>query len=113
MNGSENPPPSRGGKRMLELAQKAEAERVQLEGDILREVGGEPSTLHKIAAEALSSAIVGARRKRSSGKYDSEELNLVARLLRATGLRPPPGTGPTAPTLRDYIDAINNRDDAE
>lgn len=112
MNESEKPPPSRGGKRMLELGQKSEVERLQIEAAILAEVG-EPSTLHKIAAEALSSAIVGARRKRGAGKYDSEELNLVARLLRATGLRPPPSTGPAAPTLRDYLAAINDRDDAE
>jgi|SRR5580692_7872808 hypothetical protein len=90
MNRNENPPSSRGGKRMRELGAAAEIERVKLEADILGDLGAEPSTLHRIAAEALSSAVINGRRTRASGRRDNESLKLIAQLMRASGLRPPP-----------------------
>jgi Ni,Fe-hydrogenase III large subunit len=90
MNRSENPPPSRGGKRMRELAGVYETTRIELEQNILSEIGRTPATLDRIAAEALSSAVIGARRKRAAGQHDSEQLKLVAQLMRASGLKPSP-----------------------
>lgn len=113
MNGSEKPPLSRGGKRARELGAAAEAERRKLEAEILNQVGGEPSTLHKIAAEALSSALINARRKRASGRYDSAELKLVAQLLRATGLKPPPMQAPAPPSLEATLAAIVADEEAD
>jgi hypothetical protein len=95
MNGSENPPLARGGKRMLELAVTAEAERAKLEAAILSEIGRAPSALDQIAAETLSASVIRARRLRAAGKSDAEERKTILQAVRATGLR---SSAPSAPT---------------
>lgn len=85
---------------------------------ILSEVGREPSALDRVAAEALSSALIGSRRKRAKGQSDNESLKLVAQLARAFGLKPAPAGPPAAPDLDDFLDqvaadAAAARDDAE
>lgn len=90
---------------MKELAPVYEAERRALEQRILAAVGGTPDALVEIAAEALSSAVIGARRRRATGKSDAELLKLVAQLTRASGLRPAPAA-PAAPlSIADQLAA--------
>lgn len=88
--GEPRPPRARGKKRMAQLSKASESDRLELERAILAEVGEAPSALHRIAAEALSSAVVGARRKRAAGHSDAEALRMVAQLARAFNLKPPP-----------------------
>jgi hypothetical protein len=64
---------------------------------LLAGLGREAAAVDIVAIEALSSATINARRKRAAGRNDSAELKLIALLLRATGLKPPP---PTAPAER-------------
>ena len=106
MNRNEKPPRSRGSKRMAELAGMAEVERSKLEAAILSEVGREPSALDRVAAEALSSAMIGSRRKRAKGQSDNESLKLIAQLARAFGLKPAPAGPPAPPNLDDYLARI-------
>jgi hypothetical protein len=106
MNGDElEPAKSRGSKRMRELAPIYEADRVKLEKSILSAVGGDPDALTQIAAEALSSAVIGARRRRSAGKSDAEMLKLIAQLTRASGLRPSPAAAPAPMSMADMLAA--------
>ncbi len=103
MNRSENPPLSRGGKRMRELAVGYESTRLALEANILSEMGRAPLTLDRVAAEALSSAVIGARRKRAAGQHDFEQLKLVAQLMRASGLRPGPASAAPPLTIAQQL----------
>jgi hypothetical protein len=64
---------------------------------LLAGLGREAAAVDIVAIEALSSATINAHRKRAAGRNDSAELKLIAQLLRATGLKPPP---PTAPAER-------------
>ena len=104
MNRSENPPLSRGGKRMRELAVGYKSTRLALEANILSEMGRAPLTLDRVAAEALSSAVIGARRKRAAGQHNSEQLKLVAQLMRApSGLRPGPASAAPPLTIAQQL----------
>jgi hypothetical protein len=103
MNRNEKPPLARGAKRMRELAIGYESTRLTLEANILGEIGRTPTTLDRIAAEALASAVVGARRKRATGQHDSEQLKLVAQLMRASGLRPGPASAAPPPTIQQLL----------
>jgi hypothetical protein len=119
MNGSRIQPLARGGRRMRELATVYESSRLELEADILREIGRAPTTLDRVAVEALSSAVIGARRKRAAGQHDSEQLKLVAQLMRASGLRPGPASAPTPLTiaqqlaLRGYQPPASEQDESD
>jgi hypothetical protein len=75
---------------MAQLSKASESDRLELERAILAEVGDAPSVLHKIAAEALSTAVVNSRRTRASGKRDNESLKMIAQLARAFNMKPPP-----------------------
>ena len=112
MNRSEqDAPKSRGQRRMKELAVDYERTRVELEKAILAEVSGEPGALAQIAAEALSSAVMGARRKRAAGRSDAELLKLCAQLMRASGLRPAPVQAAVPPS--PYAMLLNTETDED
>jgi hypothetical protein len=108
---NQDPPKARGKKRMGQLVPAYEKDRAALQEALLGDLGREPTTIDRVAAEALSSALIGSRRKRAAGRSDVEMLKLVTQLLRATGMKPAPGTGPAAPSIADYIAALNK--DAE
>jgi hypothetical protein len=84
----------RGWARMRELAAQAEIERREIEAGLLADLGRPATTVDRIAIEALSAAMVRARKLRAMGKSDSEATKLVTQLLRATGIKP---AAPAAP----------------
>lgn len=97
---------------MKQLTASYEQDRAALQAALLSDLGREATTIDRIAAEALSSALIGSRRKRAAGRYDTEQLKLVTQLLRATGMKPAPGTGPTAPSITDYLASLRAEDEA-
>jgi hypothetical protein len=105
-------PKARGKKRMRQLVPAYERDRAALQAALLSDLGREPTTIDRVAAEALSAALISSRRKRAAGRHDLEALKLVTQLLRATGMKPAPGTGPAVPSIQDYLAARNTRDDA-
>jgi hypothetical protein len=89
-SGTGSPPLKRGWARARELSIAAEAERKAIEEGLFASLGRTPTAVDVIAIETLSSAFLGARRKRAAGRNDLESLKLITQLLRATGLRPAP-----------------------
>src|SRR5690349_13808938 len=99
VNGDANKPKrrTRGKRRVLELAEANETIRVQLEADILAEIGGgAPTVLHRVAAEAMAAVIVNGRKQRAKGQSDADAMRQLAQLTRAFGLKPAPAA-PAAP----------------
>ena len=76
-----------GRRRSLEIAREAEVERRQIEAKWIEDLGHAPSAAELAAIEAASSAQVRARRLRRNGRDDSEQIRLIARLLRAAGIQ--------------------------
>ena len=103
-------PRARGKRRMKQLTVSYERDRAALQAALLSDLGREATTIDRVAAEALSSALIGSRRKRAAGHYDTEMLKLVTQLLRATGMKPAPGTGPAAPSISDYLATLRTED---
>ncbi len=104
-------PKARGKKRMKELSKTYEQQRIELEAAILagRE---EPDALARVAAECLSSAIIGARRKRAAGRNDADMLRIAAQWMRASGLKPPPAGTPAPVNIFDQLSALADDDEA-
>jgi hypothetical protein len=96
---SDDKPKSRGWRRVQELKTEAGRELEELKTALVDCLGREPTAVDIIAIEALASAFMSARKQRARGKPDREDLRLVAQLLRATGLKPPPPSAPAPPSL--------------
>jgi hypothetical protein len=64
------------------------------EAGLLADLGRPPTAVDRIAIETLSTAMVRARRLRATGKNDVEQTRLIAQLLKATGIKSAPATGP-------------------
>lgn len=96
--------PARGKKRMKQLAKSNEEVRLQLEADILAEIGGgTPTVLHRVAAESMASAIIAGRKLRAKGQSDADAIRQIAQIARAFGLKPAPNA-PSAPlTIQDQL----------
>ena len=97
--------PHTGRARRRELAEQAEAERRQIEGELLRDLGRPPTGRDRAAIENLSASMVRARRLRADGRNDSEERRLIAQLMRQMGLKPEPAASqkPSATPGLDYL----------
>jgi hypothetical protein len=91
---NDQPRMSRGWRRMQEIAYESEEQRRALEAELLAHLGRPATPADRIAIEALSAAMVRARRLRAMGKNDTEQMRLIAQLLRATGIK----SGPAADT---------------
>lgn len=89
--------PPRGKRRMKQLAKINETVRLQLESEILTEIGGGmPTVLHRVAAEAMAAAIITGRKLRAKGQSDADAVRQIAQIARAFNLRPAPNA-PAAP----------------
>ena len=91
---NDQPRLSRGWRRMQEIAHESEAERRVIEEELLIDLGRPANAVDRIAIETLSAAMVRARRLRATGRNDVEQTRLIAQLLKATGIKSAPATGP-------------------
>ena len=92
---TDQPRLSRGWRRMQEIAHESEVERRVIEAGLLADLGRPATAVDRIEIEALSAAMVRARRLRATGKNDTEQTRLIAQLLMATGIKPAPAAGHT------------------
>jgi hypothetical protein len=96
-------PKARGWRRVRQLQLAAERELEELKAGLIGCLGREPTAVDTVAIEALAAATVSARKARARGKSDREDLRLMAQLLRATGLKPPPPTAAAPPTIAERL----------
>ncbi|AHY52470.1 hypothetical protein [Bradyrhizobium japonicum] len=78
-----------GRRSVREKAARDEAERRQVEANLLRDLGREASVTEALAIEAVSAQVVRARRMRAAGRHDAAEMaeRLVLRGLGRLGVR--------------------------
>jgi hypothetical protein len=95
---------------MRELAVADEADRQQIEADLLRDLGREPSATEKYTVEVIAAQLVRARRMRAARKQDAAEMceRLALRGLGKLGIRSTQKTADPGQALRDIFREINS-----
>jgi hypothetical protein len=94
----------RGAARMRELAAQDEADRQQIEADLLRDLGREPSATERYTVETIAAMLVRARRMRAARRNEAAEMaeRLVLRGLGKLGIRKP---APKPYSIKDALAA--------
>jgi hypothetical protein len=80
--------PSRGWRRMRELAREADAKRKTLTAELLAGLGRPATAVDRIAAENLAALHVKAIRLEASGRDATGVRQQITQAMRASGLRP-------------------------
>jgi hypothetical protein len=78
-----------GQARMRQLAEQDERDRQQIESDLLRDLGHEPSVTERLAIETIAAQATRARRMRAARRQKEAEMaeRLVLRGLGKLGIR--------------------------